>query len=152
MLHKVEANSLSPFMNGDGTQHKQTTYQLLEDFKWQLLNNAQPKVALAIGSKVRRKGGPQQTATFTRLTDAKRWAQITEGSILENRHFKSVEAKRHTLADLIDRCVAHVLPTKAHSSQINQRIHLKWWHDQIGELVLASVTLPLKTIDGSFAD
>jgi hypothetical protein len=35
--------------------------------------------------KVRRKGYPPQTATFTKLADAKKWAQITEGAVLEGR-------------------------------------------------------------------
>ena len=36
--------------------------------------------------KIRRKGAPPLTATFGRLTDAKKWAQITEGAVLEVRH------------------------------------------------------------------
>jgi hypothetical protein len=32
--------------------------------------------------KVRRQGYPTQSATFTRLTDARKWAQITETAIL----------------------------------------------------------------------
>jgi len=33
--------------------------------------------------KVRLKGHPSETASFTRLTDAKRWAQSTEAAIRE---------------------------------------------------------------------
>jgi hypothetical protein len=43
--------------------------------------------------KVRRKGSMTQTATFARLTDARKWAQVTEVAILEGRHFKKTEAK-----------------------------------------------------------
>ena len=42
--------------------------------------------------KVRRKGAPVQAETFHRLTDARKWAQVTEGAVLEGRHFKAVEA------------------------------------------------------------
>ena len=38
--------------------------------------------------KVRLKGYPVQSATFERLTDARKWAQQTESAIREGRHFK----------------------------------------------------------------
>jgi hypothetical protein len=37
--------------------------------------------------KVRLKGYPAQSATFDRLTDAKKWASATESAIREGRHF-----------------------------------------------------------------
>jgi len=48
--------------------------------------------------KVRRKGYPTQSSTFARITDARKWAQITEAAMEEGRHFKTTEAKRHTLS------------------------------------------------------
>ncbi|MDF3055067.1 MAG: hypothetical protein K0Q74_974, partial [Gammaproteobacteria bacterium] len=39
--------------------------------------------------KVRLKGFPEQTATFERLTDARRWVQQTEAAMREGSHFKS---------------------------------------------------------------
>src|SRR5215470_15322081 len=62
--------------------------------------------------KVRRKGCPLQTATFAKLTDAKRWAQITEGAVLEGRYFHNTQAKHHTVGEMIDRYLVHVLPQK----------------------------------------
>ena len=41
--------------------------------------------------KVRRKGASLQTATFNRLTDAKKWAQVTEGAVLEGRHSRPLK-------------------------------------------------------------
>ena len=90
--------------------------------------------------KVRRKGTSPQTATFHRLTDARKWAQVTEGAVLEGRHFKTAEAKRHTLTELVDRYLRQVLPQKSHSAQVNQHTHLTWWRQQIGEKALADVT------------
>jgi hypothetical protein len=52
---------------------------------------------------VRRKGAPPQSASFPTLAEARRWAKIREGAVLEGRHFPSTAAKRYTLADLIDR-------------------------------------------------
>ena len=52
---------------------------------------------------IRIKGVSSQTATFDRLTDAKKWSQSIESSIRDGRHLGSFEAKRHTLAEVIDR-------------------------------------------------
>ncbi|MBX9744821.1 MAG: hypothetical protein K2X08_06385 [Chlamydiales bacterium] len=54
---------------------------------------------------VRLKGFPTQAATFTRLTDAKKWAQNTESAIREGRHFKTSESKKRTLSNMIDRYI-----------------------------------------------
>ena len=90
--------------------------------------------------KVRLKGFPTQTATFHRRTDAKKWVQTTEAAMREGRHFKTAEAKKHTLADMIDRYLHDVLPTKSRSSQRNQEAHLRWWRKHIGDKLLADVT------------
>jgi hypothetical protein len=67
--------------------------------------------------KVRRRGYSTQTATFSRLTDARKWAQMTEAAIEEGRHFKTKEAKRHTVAELVDRYICEVLPGKEEGLQ-----------------------------------
>lgn len=90
--------------------------------------------------QVRLKGHPAQTATFQRLTDARKWAQATEAAIREGRHFKTTEAKRRTLADLIDRYLRDVLPHKAPGTVEAQTIQLRWWRDQIGIYSLADVS------------
>lgn len=89
--------------------------------------------------KIRLKGYPGQTATFERITDAKKWVQQTESAIREGRHFKTSEAKRHTLAEMIDRYCLDVLPAKPKcaSTQMQQ---FKWWRDEIGSYALADVT------------
>jgi ADP-ribosylglycohydrolase len=55
--------------------------------------------------KLRIKGCPTAEATFERLTDAKRWAVQTEAAMREGRYFKTREAQRHTLAELIERYI-----------------------------------------------
>jgi integrase len=87
---------------------------------------------------VRLKGFPPQRATFKRLTDARKWAQHTESAIRERRYFKTAESRKHTLADLIDRYVTDVLPTK--SKNISQAHQFRWWVDEIGDYTLADVT------------
>jgi len=90
--------------------------------------------------KVRRKGAPPLTGTFSKLSDARKWAQVTEGAVLEGRHFKTAEAKRHTLADLIDRYIRDVLPHKSRSTCEGQTIQLTWWKAHLGHWLLADVT------------
>lgn len=92
--------------------------------------------------KIRMKGYPPQTATFDRVTDAKKWSQDTESAIREGRHFKTSQAKRYTLAQLIDRYVSDVLPKKTENkrSQRIQKQQLLWWKEQIGSYSLADVT------------
>ncbi|WP_394808037.1 tyrosine-type recombinase/integrase [Nitrosomonas sp.] len=88
--------------------------------------------------KIRLKGHPGQSATFERLTDAKKWSQQTESAIREGRHFKTTEAKRHTLTELIDRYCQDVLPAK--KSAKDQAQQLTWWKSEIGSYALADVT------------
>jgi integrase len=95
--------------------------------------------AVTFRVKVRLKGHPVQSATFARLTDAKKWAQQTEAAIREGRHFKTVEAKRHTLAEMVDRYIREIMPRKPKSAA-QQTPQLLWWKSAIGEYTLADVT------------
>lgn len=88
--------------------------------------------------QVRLKGHPPQSATFARLTDARKWAASTESAIREGRHFPTREAKRHTLADAIDRYIRDVIPTKRDGAR--QVAQLQWWRQRIGHTALADVT------------
>ncbi len=94
---------------------------------------------IAYRVKVQRKGYPTQTETFTRLTDARKWAQKTEAAIEEGRHFKLTEAKRHTLTEMVDRYTREVLPGKSTSSITMQTQQLGWWKEQLGVYVLADI-------------
>lgn len=89
--------------------------------------------------KVRLKGYPTQSATFDRLTDARKWAAQTEVAIRERRHFKTVESQKHTLTDLIDRYTRDVLPGKG-AQRKTQAAQLAWWKGELGPYTLADVT------------
>lgn len=88
--------------------------------------------------QVRLKGFPPQTATFSRITDARRWAQQVESAIREGRHFKTAESKKHTLNDLIDRYITDFIPLKKNGRK--QKAQLTWWKDQLGDHLLSDVT------------
>ena len=91
--------------------------------------------------KVRLRGYPSQTATFTRLTDAKKWIQDTESAIREGRHFKTSEAKKHTVKKLIERYIKEILPQKKSASA--QESQLNYWMDSIGSFLLSDITVTI---------
>jgi integrase len=90
--------------------------------------------------KVRRKGARPLTATFTHLAEAKKWARVTKGAVLEGRHFQASEAKKHTLTDLIDCYRREVFPHKRPSTIPDQVRQLHWWQTHLGHCLLADIT------------
>lgn len=88
--------------------------------------------------RIRLKGQPKTSATFSMLTDARLWAQKTETKIREGRYFKPREAKKRSVADLVDRYLTDVLPSK--KDTIAPRRQLEWWKSQIGYMMLADVS------------
>jgi integrase len=94
--------------------------------------------------QIRLKGYPPQNESFDRLTDARKWAQLTEAAIKEGRHFKTTEAKKHTFADAIDRYLSDVLPVKfTAKEQRNRRAILAWWREELGVHVMADLASPM---------
>lgn len=89
--------------------------------------------------KVRLRGYPEQTSTFERKTDAKRWAQQTEAAIREGRHFKTAEARRHTLTELLGRYRRDDL-AKHPKKLRDQSQHATWWEEQLGARLLSDIT------------
>ncbi len=90
--------------------------------------------------QVRKKGFPLQSATFTRKTDAKNWAQSVEAAIEERRYRNVSQAKRRTVAELIDRYIEDVLPRKPKSIRA-QKQQLLWWRSQLGKFTLSDLTV-----------
>jgi hypothetical protein len=92
--------------------------------------------------RVRLRGHPVQTCTFQRLTDAREWGKQTETAIREGRYFKTAEAKKHTVAELIDRYLKTI--EQRNPQRYNSvKAMLFWWHDQIGSYLLSDVTRAL---------
>ena len=94
---------------------------------------------LAYTARVRMKGAAEQSATFGRLTDAKRWIQDTESAIRDGRNSNASEAKRHTLSEAIDRYIRDVLPLKRQNKQHSELPYLERWRTELGSLTLADV-------------
>ena len=94
---------------------------------------------IAYRVQVRLKGYPPQTATFARITDARKWAQQVESAIRDGRHFKTAESKKHTLKELIDRYIEDVIPNKKKNGR-KQATQLLWWRAQLGDYLLSDIT------------
>lgn len=93
-------------------------------------------------SEVRLKGYPPQTATFKRITDAKKWVQDTESAIREGRHFKTSEAKKHTLSEAIDRYLEDIAPAKFKPAELEKRNQiLNRWKSEIGYCRLSDLDI-----------
>lgn len=89
--------------------------------------------------QVRLRGFPPQSASFERRTDAKNWAQQTEAAIREGRYFPTQEAKRHTVAELVDRYLA-VQERRKPAALAKDKQTLAWWKAQLGSYALSAVT------------
>jgi integrase len=85
---------------------------------------------------VRRDGYPDKSATFPTKRDAERWAKIVEGDYAKGKHLPSLEAERHTLADLLDRYDPELTAKRRKAVAA----HLTWWRAALGTRKLSELT------------
>jgi len=88
-------------------------------------------------AKIRLKGFAPESATFSRITDAREWAQKTEADMKAGRHFGV--SKKYTLTELIDsyeKSEQH----KALKSAAEMRTRLDWWRKKYGDNLLQNMT------------
>jgi integrase len=88
--------------------------------------------------QVRMAGYPARTASFPTRRAAERWAKTIEAEMIEGKHFRTVEARRRTLGEAIDRYIAEELPKKRDGSM--HRVRLPWWKEHAGDVKLADIT------------
>ncbi|MBX9744827.1 MAG: hypothetical protein K2X08_06415 [Chlamydiales bacterium] len=89
--------------------------------------------------QIRLKEFPKEMATFERKTDAKLWAHQTEAAMREGRYFKTSESKTHTVANLVDRYIENIIPTKPKNAPACTA-QLTWWKEQLGYCLLSDLT------------
>lgn len=89
-------------------------------------------------ARVRVRGHRPESATFARRTDAKTWAKGIEAAIAEGRRLPTIEARRHTLGELIDRYIRDVVPQKSPTA-VKQVPQLEWWRAELGDVIVADV-------------
>jgi len=87
--------------------------------------------------KIRLKGHAPESATFSRLTDAREWVQKTEADIKAGRHFGA--SKRHTLIELIESYEKSSKHKELKSAK-EMRARLDWWRKKYGERLLQEIT------------
>jgi integrase len=97
-------------------------------------------------AEVRIKGSKPQRASFRTKTLAKKWIQDVESAIRDGRHFRTAEAKRHNVAELIDRFITEWCP-RYEKYAAKQKQLLMWWRNEIGHFLLADI-LPSHIVAG----
>lgn len=95
---------------------------------------------LSYRAKVRIKGQPTTSATFSKLADAKRWAAQTETAIRQGRYFKAAAANRLTLASLCQRYSAEIMTRYSAKEQADRTHRLQHWLAHLGPLYITDVT------------
>lgn len=90
-------------------------------------------------AEVRLKGYPPQRDSFRTKTLAKKWIQDTESSIRDGRHFRTAEAKKHTVKELIERFISQWLSQYPHRV-VRQTAYLAWWKNRLGHVLLSDLT------------
>lgn len=100
--------------------------------------DGKPKYKTVFHVQVRMAGFPARTETFSTRRKAERWAKTVEAEMIEGKHYRSVEARRRTLGDAIDRYIREEVPKKRDAGMHTRT--LTWWKSQIGKLKLADIT------------
>lgn len=88
--------------------------------------------------KIRLRGQPVQSASFSSLTKAKLWANQTEADMRAGRYFPKAEGRKHTLAEALERYEREKLGTMRAKEARKQ--HLAYWRAELGTLMLADIT------------
>ncbi|MFN8390094.1 MAG: site-specific integrase [Bdellovibrionota bacterium] len=90
--------------------------------------------------KIRIKGLKKPVSiTCPNLTIARQKAAEIETEVRAGRYTRTIEARRHTVAEAIDRYCRDVLPEKSKAMQ-HQRVQLEEWRKEIGHLTLDQLT------------
>jgi integrase len=89
-------------------------------------------------ARVRIKGHPSVSESFSTLTLAKKWKRNTESAIEQGRFQFPFQEKKHTLAELVDRYIESILPTKPKNAR-NVKQHLLWWKQELGHCLLSDI-------------
>lgn len=91
--------------------------------------------------RIRKRGHPEYSETFTRKTDAEQWARQIEADLSRGRYLPSNDARRRTFGEMIDRYVKDVLPHKQRNRTADKMTgQLEWWKAQLGPYALVTIT------------
>ena len=90
-------------------------------------------------AEIRIKGCKPVYETFDKKTDAQIWAGDIESKLKRGFRIKDNQAKKHTLAELIDRYIADILPERKKDQQ-KIKMQLLWWKEHLGEYLLSEIS------------
>jgi len=90
--------------------------------------------------QVRRKGRPQESASFPNRKEAVAWAESLESAIREGRHFPHAAAKRTSFDALAKEYIETVSSEFGAKERLTRERQLGWWAQQFAGLSLADVT------------
>lgn len=90
-------------------------------------------------AQIRAKGQKQISETFPTKRLAEAWAKKTETEIKEGRFFKSSQARKRTVAEMIEKYIEEILPSKPKSIK-KQTSQLNWWKQEIGHKFIADIS------------
>jgi len=89
-------------------------------------------------ARVRIKGHPVLSQSFASKTLAMKWKRDTESEVEKGKYEYVKLGSKNTLAELIDRYIEKVLPSKPKNSR-NVRHHLLWWKQELGYCLLSDI-------------
>jgi len=89
--------------------------------------------------RIQRKGQKTLSATFPTLSEARKYATMIEGRIIEGRHFPTTKTHR-TLSELLERYDREIMPKKDEETQKTHRAALHFWRDRLGHKTLEDIT------------
>lgn len=89
-------------------------------------------------ARVRIKGHPVLSQSFASKTLAMKWKRDTESAVEQGKYQYSQPGSKNTLAELIDRYIDKVLPSKPKNAR-NVRQHLLWWKEELGHCLLSDI-------------
>ena len=82
--------------------------------------------------------GQSRTATFRTKSEALKWAGVIEADITKGKHLPTVESKRKSVRDLMERYKETVIPRQ--KDQKNPTRHANFWIDRLGNMKLSRLS------------
>jgi integrase len=89
-------------------------------------------------ARVRIKGHPVLIQSFASKTLAMKWKRDKESAVEQGKYEYIKPGSKNTLAELIDRYIKRVLPSKPKNAR-NVRQHLLWWKQELGHCLLSDI-------------
>jgi hypothetical protein len=89
-------------------------------------------------ARVRIKGHPVLIQSFASKTLAMKWKRDTESAVEQGKYEYAKPGSKNTLAELIDRYIERILPSKPKNAR-NVRQHLLWWKQELGHCLLSDI-------------